>query len=314
MVTLRIALFGTPEFAVPTLDALLASPHTVAGVVTQPDRPRGRGHKVSDAPVKARAVAAGLPVLQPERLKDAGFLSSFAALNVDLAVVAAYGKILPESLIATPRLGMINVHASLLPRYRGAAPVHRSVIAGDRETGVTIMRVVKALDAGPMMATVTRAIDGEETSEDVERGLARLGADLLVTVVDHLAAGTSYEQPQDDRAATYAHRLTKSDGAIDWRWPAVRIHNLIRGLHPWPHAFSTLGGRRLILLRSAIDGGTAVGGPGTIAEAAGDRLTVNTGDGVLRLLQLQPEGKRALTAREFLAGRTIDPAARFDSE
>jgi methionyl-tRNA formyltransferase len=311
---LRVAFFGTPAFAVPTLDALLSSSHTVVGVVTQPDRPRGRGQKSTDAPVKARALAAGLPILQPDRLKAPEFVESFTAFDADLAVVAAYGKILPESLIATPRLGMINVHASLLPKYRGAAPVHRAIINGDAETGVTIMRVVKALDAGPMMATVRRRIGPDDTSDVVEADLARLGASLLVSVVDQLAEGRVNEVPQDDNTATYASRLTKDDGSVDWRWPARRIHNLIRGLHPWPHAFSHLDGRRLILLRSIADDEPSDSQPGTVLEASGDRLTVATGLGRLHLLQLQPEGKRPLSAREFLAGHRVPAGASFGAE
>ncbi len=197
MTALRIVFFGTPEFAVPTLDALLASRHTVVGVVTQPDRPRGRGQKMSDAPVKARAVAVGLPLLQPDRMKDPAFLEAFASWNADLGVVAAYGRILTDAILALPRLGMINVHASLLPRYRGAAPVHRAVIAGDLETGVTIMRVVKALDAGPMLAKVRVGIGPDETSAEVERDLARHGAALLVKVVDGLADGGATGTQQD---------------------------------------------------------------------------------------------------------------------
>src|SRR5262249_20207285 len=172
---LRVAFFGTPDFAVPTLDALLASRHSVVGVICQPDRPRGRGHKTTAGPVKARALTAGVPVLQPEKLKNEVFLASLAALGADLGVVAAYGTILTAVVLAQPRLGMINVHASLLPRYRGAAPVHRAIIAGEHETGVTIMRVVKALDAGPMLRRARRPIGGDETSDDVERDLARIG-------------------------------------------------------------------------------------------------------------------------------------------
>jgi methionyl-tRNA formyltransferase len=308
---LRIVFFGTPEFAVPTLDALLRSSHTVVGVVTQPDRPRGRGQKTSDAPVKARALAAGLPVLQPERLKDPAFMSALAALDADLGVVAAYGKILTDAVLATPRRGMINVHASLLPRYRGAAPVHRAIIAGETETGVTIMRVVKALDAGAMLSTGRRPIGPDETSAEVERDLARLGAALLVAVTDDLAAGRAHETPQDEAAANYAHRLAKDDGVIAWTLPAVRIHNLIRGLHPWPHAFTFHHGQRLILIGSRIGAGDvetigdAKSVPGTIVEAAGDRLVVATGDGVLHLLTVQAEGKRPMTAREFLAGHKL---------
>ena len=334
---LRLVFFGTPGFAVPTLDALLAaSRHTVVGVVTQPDRPRGRGQRVSDAPVKARAVAAGLPILQPATMKDPAFLERLTAWHADLGVVAAYGRILTDPILAMPRLGMINVHASLLPRYRGAAPVHRAVIAGEISTGVTIMRVVKALDAGGMIAKENRAIGPDETSAEVEHDLARLGARLLVAVVDQIGRGHAPEQAQDESAVTYAHRLTKDDGVIDWRWPAPRIHNLIRGLHPWPHAFSFVHGKRVIIRRSETPGPKGLGlptdetagpagpgahtadvgqipvdPPGTILSADGDRLIVSTGDGALRILEIQAEGKRPVTAREFLAGHRLTAGDRF---
>jgi methionyl-tRNA formyltransferase len=310
-VPLRVAFFGTPAFAVPTLEALLASAHDVVGVVTQPDRPRGRGHKTTDAPVKVRAMAAGLPILQPSTLKDPGFLREFIALRPDLGVVAAYGRILPESLLAMPRLGLINVHASLLPRYRGAAPVHRAVIAGERETGVTIMQVVKELDAGPILAVRRLAIGDDSTSEDVERALAVLGASLLVEVADRLSTGPLAGTPQAEREATYARRLTKEDGVVNWARSARDIHNLIRGLHPWPHAFTFFDGARLILRRSAVPGIGSTDAPGTIVAARGDELRVATGDGLLDLREVQAEGKRPLTAREFLAGHHVPPGSRF---
>ncbi len=310
---LRIVFFGTPAFAVPTLDALLASRHDVLGVVTQPDRPRGRGQRTTYAPLKARAVEAGVPVLQPDKLRDPAFVDSFNALRADLGVVAAYGKILPESLIATPRLGMINVHASLLPRYRGAAPVHRAIIAGDRETGVTIMRVVKALDAGPVMASARREILPDETSDAVERDLAQIGAGLLVSVADQLAAGTAVEAPQDDAQATYAPRLTRDEGLVDWSLPAGRVHDLVRGLYPWPHAYTFLDGRRYILLETRVASAAepAHGPPGSILAAAGDMLTVATGAGALDLVKLQAEGKRPMGVREFLAGHQLAVGQRF---
>jgi methionyl-tRNA formyltransferase len=310
---LRVVFFGTPAFAVPTLDALLASRHQVVAVVTQPDKPRGRGQKTSDAPIKARALAAGIPVLQPPTLKDPAFISAFSALNSDIGVVAAYGKILSDAVLAVPRLGMINVHASLLPRHRGAAPVHRAIIAGDAVTGITIMRVVKALDAGPMMAEVRRAIGPNETSEEVERDLSRLGAELLVPTLNAIAEGSARETPQDDSASTYAARLTKEDGIIHWNWPAQRIHDLIRGLHPWPHAYTFVDGSRLILLRSLPAHEQASGAPGTVAVASGDRLLIATGSGALDILQLQAEGKRPVTTREFLAGHRLQPGTRFTS-
>jgi methionyl-tRNA formyltransferase len=309
--TLRIVFFGTPEFAVPTLDALLQSPHRVAGVVSQPDRPRGRGHRTSAGAVTARAAAAGVPVLQPASLRDESFLRQLRGFHCDLGVVAAYGRILTEAVLGIPRLGLINVHASLLPRHRGAAPVHRAIIAGDRETGVTIMRVVKALDAGPMLAVVKRPILPDETSAAVEHDLARLGAQLLVTTVDDLVRDCVVETPQNEAEATYAPRLTKEDGVIDWSLPAGRVHNLIRGLHPWPHAFTFLAGGRVILLAAAPAAAAHTSAPGTILEAAGERLIVATGEGVLHLRHLQKEGKRAMTAREFLAGHRVSPGERF---
>jgi methionyl-tRNA formyltransferase len=311
---LRIVFFGTPDFAVPSLEALLRSRHQVVGVVTQPDRPRGRGQKTTDGPVKAHAMAAGLPLLQPARLKDDSFLAALAALRADLGVVAAYGKILTDEVLAAPRLGMINVHASLLPRYRGAAPIHRAVMAGETETGVTIMRVVKALDAGPMLAKVTRAIGPDDTSDEIERDLAARGADLVVATIEALAEDRARETSQIDSEATYAHRLTKEDGLVHWDRSAVEIHDQIRGLHPWPHAFSFARGQRVILHRSALGSPSdAAGVPGTVLEAAGDRLVVATGAGPLQLLIMQAEGKRPLAARDFLAGHPLTPGDRFTS-
>ena len=308
---LRVVFFGTPPFAVPTLERLLASSHQVVGVVTQPDRPRGRGQKTSYAPVKAYALDAGLPVLQPATLKDPTAVSEIDALHGDIGVVAAYGKILPEAILQTPSRGMINVHASLLPRYRGAAPVHRAVIAGDIETGVTIMRLVKALDAGAMLAVKRRPIDPDETSEEVERDLAQLGADLLVSTVDRLARGPILEEPQDDARATYAPRLTKEEGLVDWSRSAVEIHNLIRGLFPWPHAFTFWRGSRLILLRSSPSSGTTHALPGTVITAHNDELRVAAGDDHVQIRELQAEGKRPMSTREFLAGHHIAPGDRF---
>lgn len=311
---LSVVFFGTPDFAVPTLDAMLASAHRVVGVVTQPDKPRGRGQKTSDAPVKARALAAGLEVLQPSTMKDPVFVEQLTTLGADIGVVAAYGKILTEAVLSVPRLGMINVHASLLPKYRGAAPVHRSVMAGDTVTGVTIMRVVKALDAGAMLATVERAIGPDDTSEEVEADLARLGAVSLVETLDRLALGPVVETPQDDAGTTYAHRLSREDGIVNWAAPARVIHNQIRGLHPWPHAFSYVDGARLILHRSTWSTDQSDAEPGTIVSAQGDTLGVATSDGTLFITELQAEGKRPAQTREFLAGRRLSTGQRFHSQ
>ena len=317
-----IVFFGTPQFAVPTLQRLLDSPHTVAGVVTQPDRPRGRGQRVTDAPVKALAVARRIPVMQPERLKPAEETEALRAWQPELGVVAAYGRIIPEHLLAVPRLGMVNVHASLLPRYRGAAPVHRAVIDGEHETGVTIMRVVKELDAGAMFARASRPIGPDETSDVIEAALAELGADLLARVVEQIAAGTAREEPQDPTRATYASRLTKEEGLIDWSHSSSGIHNRVRGLYPWPHAYTFLDGARLIVLRTHVEEADLEGPrriedrasvpPGTIVDITRDAIHVATGrGGRLAIVELQAEGRRPMHVRDFAAGHPIKQGAVF---
>jgi methionyl-tRNA formyltransferase len=311
----RVAFFGTPRFAVPTLQTLLDSRHTVCGVVTQPDRPRGRGHQVSDSPVKALAVERGLPLLQPTRLKDPAFAAALRDWRPDIGVVAAYGKILPDDILALPPRGMINVHASLLPKYRGAAPIQRAIIDGAAVTGVTIMRIETLLDAGAMLATVTRPIGPDDTSDVVERDLARLGADLLLDVLEQIAAGTAQEERQDFMLATFAPRLTKEEGVLDWSLPAVYIHNRVRGLHPWPHASTQLDGARIILLKTRVEPGTTDAAPGTIVDVSADAIHVATGHGErIAIEQLQPEGRRPMSAREFAAGRRLKPGIRFTSQ
>lgn len=315
MSAMRVLMLGTPAFASATFEALLASRHTVVGLMCQPDRPRGRGQKVVPPATKVIAEAHGIPVFQPLRLKDAELMAALDALRADIGVVAAYGRILPDALIALPARGTINVHASLLPRYRGAAPIQRAVMSGDEATGVTIMRVVRELDAGPMLSSVTVAIGPDDTSVDVERALASAGAALLVQTLDRMASGESVpEMPQDDRAATHATKIERADGMIDWTRPAGDIHNQVRGLHPWPHAFSFLGRDRLLIHRSRV----GAGGPalaGTITEQSPDGIVVATGAGTLRLLEVQPEGRRVMAVRDWLAGHR-EPIAgmRFTSE
>jgi methionyl-tRNA formyltransferase len=283
-------------------------------VITQPDRPSGRGQRVVAPPVKLAAVEHGIPVWQPTRLKDDLFLDQLRALETDLGVVAAYGRILPDPLLAVPRLGLINVHASLLPNWRGASPVHRAVMAGQPETGVTIMRVVTELDAGPMLASATCAIGPEETSPELERRLAGLGASLLRPVIEALEGGTLREVPQEHARATFAPRLTKEEGPIDWSLPAEAIRNRIRGLQPWPMASTWVAGKRLIVLASRRAGDThAVDGvaPGTVIDAR-VRLVVACGEGTaLELTQVQPEGRRPMAAREFVAGHRLEPGTRL---
>jgi methionyl-tRNA formyltransferase len=312
---LRVAFFGTPGFAVPTLEHLARSPHPVVGVITQPDKPRGRGQQVSDGPVKSFAAALNVPVFQPARLGEDQFASEFASLHADIGVVAAYGKILPEWLLAMPRFGLVNVHASLLPRYRGASPIHRAVMNGDAETGVTIMRVVKALDAGPMLASVRVPIGIDDTTTIVEGMLAIRGAELLVQTLDEIEAGTVIETAQDDEHVTYAPKLIKAEGLVDWSAPAHKVHNLIRGLWPWPHAFSYLAQSRYILHRSRLSPLHASAAPGTIIAASVlDGLHVACGGGsAIELIDVQLEGKRVMAARDAMASRSLIAGAQFTS-
>lgn len=347
---MRIVFLGTPAFAVPSLEALIASPHEVVGVVSQPDRPKGRGQQVQVTPTRAIADARKIPVLQPAKIRDERFLQQIRDLKPDLGVVIAFGRLLPDALLAIPRLGMINVHASLLPRYRGAAPIQRAVLAGDAETGVTIMRVITEMDAGPTFAMASVPIPPDATSGEMETTLARLGAQFLLPVVDDLAAGRAVETPQDDSRATHAAKITKAEGTIDWTETAEAVHNKVRGLQPWPLASTHLAGARLVIRRTAplpgvrsalrpmngvrsafgpsgdpvtpegrnadltpAEGRNADLAPGTVVRAEGDELVVACGGGTaLRVLEIQPEGRRTMTTREFLAGRGAAEGARFE--
>jgi methionyl-tRNA formyltransferase len=259
-------------------------------------------------------MAQQLAVFQPERVRDPEAFETIRQWQPDLGVVAAYGQLLPEVLLQLPRLGMINVHASLLPKYRGAAPIQRAVMDGARETGVTIMRMVKALDAGAMLDAVRRPITTEETSADVEASLAVLGAALLVDTVNRLSHGPVHEKPQNESQVTYARRLSKAEGLIDWNLPAAAVHDRVRGLYPWPHAYTHLNGERLILLRTSVEATTSTGAAaGTITGTDAHGIHVATGaGGQLAIRELQVEGRRPMTAREFLIGHPLSAGSRFD--
>jgi len=307
-----VVFFGTPAFAVPSLIALASSHHRVAGVVTQPDKPRGRGQRVTPAAVKTAAVERGIPVYQPARLRDDAFLEQLRALAPDLGVVAAYGKILPAEVLEVPRFGMINVHASRLPRWRGAAPIHRAILAGDHVTGVTIMRVVQALDAGPMMRASETPIDPNETSAALESRLATLGADLIVRVIDEMERGSVAETPQDEALVQYAARLTRRDGVLDFSKPAIDVHNAIRGLQPWPLAEAMLGGRRVRFLESTLrQDQTSSVEPGTVIGVEPDALVVSTGQGAVAIQRLQLDGRPVVSVRDFLNGHPVRVGDRF---
>lgn len=313
MDALRVVFFGTPQFAVPSLEALIASRHSVVGAVSQPDKPKGRGHQLQLTPTKVVAQTLGIPVLQPLKIREDAFLDRIRAFTPDLGVVVAFGRILPDALIAIPRLGMINVHASILPKYRGAAPIQRAVLAGDRETGVTIMRIATELDAGATFAMSAVPIPPDATSGDMETVLATLGARLLIPVIDNLAAGRAVETPQNHTLATLAPKVTKEEGPIDWNRPAEGVHNHVRGMQPWPLASTTIRGRRCVIRRTAVAADHR-GAPGTVVRARGDEFIVACGgDTALRILEIQPEGRRTMSAREFLAGRPLHEGEHFGS-
>jgi methionyl-tRNA formyltransferase len=310
---LSVAFFGTPAFAVPTLDALHHSAHRVAVVVTQPDRPRARGQRVTASPVKAYAETHGLPVLQPTRLRDDDVMAALEATEAEIGVVAAYGKILPQRLLDWPSRGLVNVHASLLPRWRGAAPIHRAVVAGDAVTGVTIMRVVAALDAGPMIDRAETPIGPDETSDAVEARLATLGAELLVRTIDRLAAGPVDETPQDEALATYAARLERRESQVDWARPATAIHNQIRGLQPWPLAAVLFHGRRVLLRQSQVAHEQPLDvEPGVVSCVEPDAIEIAAQPGAVRILRLQAEGRPVVDTRAFLNGHPVRVGDRFD--
>jgi len=307
---MRVIFFGTPEFAVPSLTALLGS-HEVAAVVTRPDRPSGRGQKVTASPVKAAAEAHGALVLQPTKLADPQWLQDVAALRADIAVVAAYGRLLPQVLLDLPALGFINVHASLLPRWRGAAPVHRAVIAGDQVTGITIMRVVQELDAGPMLAAASTPIGPTDTSETLDARLATVGAELLIETLTRMAAGPIVEVPQDESQVTYAPKLERHESRVDWARNAVEIDRQIRGLQPWPLAAGVVAGRRVAFLRSTVTDDAAPASPGTVVEAGAAGLVVACSHGAVRITEVLPEGRRAMSAAAFLNGVSVPTGAEI---
>jgi methionyl-tRNA formyltransferase len=297
---LRIAFAGTPEFALPALRALLDSPHRVVGVLTQPDRPAGRGRELRASPVKLLAAERGLPVAQPGTLKTQEGRAALIEWSPDLLVVVAYGLILPAAVLALPRLGCLNIHGSLLPRWRGAAPIHRALLAGDAETGVTIMQLDEGLDTGPTLLERRRPIGAEETCGDLHDALAGLGAAALLEAIDGIEAGTLVPRAQPAEGVTYAAKIEKSEARVDWSQGAVQIHRQVRAFNPWPMAEARLGEEPLRLLRASVAEATGhAAPPGTLLGLDGDGIRVACGEGVLALRELQRAGKRPVTARDF---------------
>jgi methionyl-tRNA formyltransferase len=312
---LRIVFMGTAELACASLKALLKSPDfEIPGVVTQPDRPGGRGLKLQPSPVKTIAAGAGLPVWQPGRASHPDFLAQLAAVRPDVLVVAAYGQILPQSMLDLPRFGGVNVHASLLPKYRGAAPIQWAILNGEAETGVTIMKMAAGLDTGDILSRQSVPIFPEDNSATLRERLAVLGAELLVPTILGYTSGGITPQPQDESAASYAPKITREDGRLDWTRPARTLWNQVRAFTPWPGAFTSLpensARRRLKICRAAVEEHRS-GPPGEILQADKTGLVVACGQGALRIHELQLEGGRKMTVAELLAGHSLQPGTKI---
>ena len=304
---MKILFYGTPEFALPTLEAVLRH-HEVVAVVTQPDRPAHRGQRLTPSPVKRRAEAAGLPVLQPERVRDPGWPERLRALGAEVAVVVAFGQILPKAVLEAPARGSINVHASLLPRYRGAAPIAWAIMRGERETGITTFLMDEGMDTGPVLLSASTPIGAGETAGELAERLSRLGAEVLVETLARLDALTPAPQRHDE--ATLAPRLKKLDGRLDWAHPARELTDRIRGCNPWPGALTATPGGPLRIWRARTLEGRDPAPPGSLVAAA-ETLAVTTGDGFVLPIDVQPESRRVVTWAEFLRGARLAPGARF---
>lgn len=309
---MRVVFMGTPDFAVQSLNALITAGHEVAAVITQPDRPKGRGKQLAFPAVKTRALELGLPVHQPDSVKEAAFLDLLVSYRPEVIVVVAYGRILPQAVLELPPYGCINVHGSLLPAYRGAAPIQRAVLEGCRESGVTIMQMDSGMDTGDMLLQGRIPITEDDTAGTMFEKLAVLGGNLLVQVLAQLPTGNIRPQKQEEGKATYAARILKEDEVIDWKQPAASIHCQIRGLAPTPGAYTLWNGQRLKLWKSRVvqrDSGCL---PGTVVEIGKDgSILVQTGAGCLALLELQPAGKKTMAAKAFCNGTGIAKGFRF---
>lgn len=301
---MRLIFMGTPEFSAPAIDALLEAGHEIAAVFSQPDKPKGRGYNLTPPPVKVKALEHGIPVYQPTTMKDGEALQIFRDIQPDVAVVIAYGRILPKEILEAPKYGCINVHASLLPKYRGAAPIQWSVIDGESKTGVTTMQMDVGLDTGDMLMKCETAIDPDETAGELHDRLSLMGAKLIVDTLAALEQGALTPQKQDDSESCYAKMLTKELCAVDWHKSAKEIHDQIRGLSPWPVATAVLEGKKLKLHRSAIAAqGSETAACGEIISL--DPLTVQCGEGAVALLEIQAEGKKRMNAQDYLRGHPI---------
>lgn len=307
---MRVLFMGTPDFSVGTLRALVAAGHEVVGVVSQPDKPKGRGKALQPTPVKEAAMELGLPVYQPKRVRDPEVFPVLEAMKPDVIVVVAFGQIIPDSILNLAPLGCINVHASLLPKYRGAAPIQWAILDGEKESGVTIMRMDSGLDTGDMIAKEIVPIEKEETGGSLFDKLSRVGAELLVRTLPTLENHTAvFEKQPEESTTAYAGMITKQMGAMDWNRKAVELERLVRGMNPWPSAYTKLNGKTLKIWRAQAETNQETGDyiPGTICCVSPKDFCVKTGEGVLRILELQLEGKKRMDVSAFLRGYAVKP-------
>lgn len=311
---MRIVFMGTPDFSVPTLKKLIASRHEVIAVVTQPDKPKGRGKEVQMTPVKETALARDIPVYQPVRAREASFVEEMRRLEPDAMVVIAFGQILSKELLEVPKYGCFNIHASLLPKYRGAAPIQWAVINGDLETGITTMMMDAGMDTGDMLEKLVVPLDPKETGGSLFDKLSLLGGDLILSTLEKAEAGTLVRIPQNHDEATHVKKIEKTLGDIDWTMDAEAIERLIRGLSPWPSAYTRWNGKMLKIWEGDVepDGDTEKIPAGQIVEASGDRIRVQTGRGVLNIRSLQLEGKKRMDTAAFLRGYPVAAGERFE--
>ena len=310
---MRIVFMGTPEFAVPSLKALVEAGYEICGVFTQPDKPKNRGMKLQAGPVKEYALSVGLPVFQPLKMRDGEALAILQGLKPDLIAVAAYGKILPVDILELPPLGCVNVHSSLLPKYRGAAPINWAILNGEDETGVTIQRMAEGIDTGDILAQAGTPIGINENAAQLLVRLAQMGAELLVKTVRKLEDGSAKATPQDESCASHAPMLSKELSTMNWRKTARQLHDQVRGLYPWPSAVAALDGIRCKIIRTSLLEEESNQQPGTVLQADKKGLRIACGDGrVLEVLELQPDGKKVMPAAAFLLGHPIQTGAVID--
>ncbi len=310
---MRIVFMGTPEFAVPSLEALLRSEDQVVGVVSQPDRPKGRGHQLIAPPVRLVAERAGIPVLQPLKIRTPEFLQALSVWQPDLIAVAAYGRILHTPILRLPPMGCVNVHGSLLPKYRGAAPVQWAVINGETKTGITTMLMDEGMDTGPMLLQEKLEISPDDTAGTLAPRLAELGGQLLVGTIAQLKAGTLMPKKQDDGQATLAPILKKEDGLINWTMNATALANRVRGLSPWPGAYTFFGGERWNLWKAVSNVGARTDKPGTIVAVNKQAIVVATGDGLLDIREIQTANSKRMSVGQFLAGHRVITGGQLGS-